>query len=207
MIRLRSYGWAGALAVVGLLACVGDGTEPVAPAGSGSSDQVQAATPVTLAARAVPGVSALGPLVHPSAPQLFWCRGGNASETGTKVIGPAGGTVTFGPHSLIIPPGALESSTRITAATHHGDTLAVTFGPSGLVFAKPATLALSYKHCTMQPGDSLSIVLVTDQMTEVVQMVPSHDRRSNQAVEGLIQHFSVYAASESRTGIPPTQVP
>jgi hypothetical protein len=108
---------------------------------------------------------------------------------------------------LIIPAGALKSPTRITAATLPGDTLAVTFGPSGLQFAKPATLALSYKHCTMQPSDSLSIVLVSDQMTEVIQMVPSNDRRTNQAVEGLIQHFSVYAASESRTATPPTPIP
>lgn len=97
-----------------------------------------------------------------------------------------------------MPSGALSAPTHITAATLHGDTLAVTFGPSGLQFNKPATLVLSYKHCTVQPTDTLTIVLVNNQMTELVQMVPSQDKKVKQAVEGLIQHFSVYAASESR---------
>jgi hypothetical protein len=141
----------------------------------------------------------------PALPQLFSCTGGNGPTTGAQVIGPAGGTVAFGPHSLIIPAGALSVPTQITAATLHGDTLAVTFGPSGLQFKQPATLVLSYQHCTVQPTDTLSIVLVNNQMTEMIQMVPSQDNKQNQVVEGLIQHFSVYAASESRTTTPPKQ--
>jgi hypothetical protein len=148
-------------------------------------------------------VGARGFAAHPAPPPLFSCSGGRGTVAGAKVIGPAGGTVAFGPHSLIIPAGALSAPTPITAATLHGDTLAVTFGPSGLQFKQPATLVLSYKHCTVQPSDTLSIVLVTNQMTEMIQMVPSKDRKLKQAVEGQIQHFSVYAASESRTPTPP----
>jgi hypothetical protein len=207
MIRIRSYGWTAALAVVGLLACVGEGNQPLAPTGGGSGVPSRAsyAAPfsdrVVPADRAAPMLGARG-FAAPAPPELFSCNGGGPA-TGAKVIGPAGGTVAFGPHSLIIPAGALSVPTPITAATLHGDTLAVTFGPSGLQFKQPATLVLSYKHCTVQPADTLSVVLVNDQMTEVIQMVPSQDKKLKQAVEGLIQHFSVYAASESRTATPP----
>ena len=208
MMRIRSYGWTAVLAVVGLLACVGDGGQPLAPAVGGSSVQTQSTSPMPFlnhaapADRAVPMVGAHG-FAAPAAPPLFSCKGGNGSATGEQVIGPAGGTVAFGPHSLIIPAGALSAPTSITAATLHGDTLAVTFGPSGLQFKQPATLVLSYKHCTVQPADTLSIVLVNNKMTEMIQMVPSNDKKTKQAVEGLIQHFSVYAASESRSTTPP----
>lgn len=208
MMRYRSYRWTAMLAVMALLACVGEGSHPLAPAVGGSSADAQSSAPAPFLAhavpmnRAVPMVGAHG-LTTPAPPPLFSCKGGNGPATGSQVIGPTGGTVAFGPHSLIIPAGALSSQTTITAATSHGDTLAVTFGPAGLHFKQPATLVLSYKHCTVQPADTLSIVLVNNKMTEMIQMVPSADKKSKQAVEGLIQHFSVYAASESRSTTPP----
>jgi hypothetical protein len=201
MIRIRLYGWMAALATVGLLACVGDGGQPLAPTALGSSTRAQSGSSAAFADRATPLVGARGKVAvtPPPPPPLFTCKGGRPQGSGARLIGPAGGTVAFGPHSLIIPAGALSVPTPITAATLHGDTLAVTFGPSGLQFKQPATLVLSYKNCSVQPGDTLSIVLVNNQMTELVQMVPSHDKKLKQAVEGKIQHFSVYAASESRT--------
>jgi hypothetical protein len=208
MIRIRSYGWTAALAVVGLLACAGDGGQPLAPAANGSSGQTQSSSPMPFLDHAAP-VDRAAPMLgaHGFAasapPPLFTCAGGSGPVTGAQVIGPAGGTVVFGPHSLIIPAGALSAPTPITAATLHGDTLAVTFGPSGLHFKQPATLVLSYRQCTVQPADTLSIVLVNNKMTEMIQMVPSQDKKSKQSVQGLIEHFSVYAASESRTTPPP----
>jgi hypothetical protein len=201
MTRIRLYGWMATLGVVGLLACVGDGGQPLAPTVGGSNTRAQSGSAAAFADRAMPMVGALGNVAAPPppAPSLFSCKGGKNPVTGAKVIGPAGGTVTFGPHSLIVPAGALSVPTPITAATLHGDTLAVTFGPSGLQFKQPATLVLSYKHCTVQPADTLSIVLVNNKMTQLIQMVPSHDKKLKQAVEGPIQHFSVYAASESRS--------
>lgn len=204
MARIRLYGWTATLAVVGLIACVGEGGQPLAPTVGGSSVRTQAGSAAPFADRALPVAGALGkvgapPLPPPPPPPLFSCKGGKEYVSGAKVIGPAGGTVVFGPHSLIVPAGALSTPTPITAATLHGDTLAVTFGPSGLQFKQPATLVLSYQHCTVKPTDTLSIVLVNNQMTEMIQMVPSRDKKLKQAVEGLIQHFSVYAASESRT--------
>lgn len=208
MIRIRLYGWTAALSVVGLLACAGDGGQPVAPAVGGPTVQTQSSSPAPFlnhaapADRAVPMIGAHGFATSP--PPLFSCAGGNGpAAIGAQWIGPAGGTVAFGPHSLIVPEGALKFPTWISAAALHGDTLAVTFGPSGLQFKKPATLVLSYKQCAAQPADALSIVLVNNKMTELIQMVPSNDKTQNQTVEGQIQHFSVYAASESRTTTPP----
>ncbi len=198
MTRIRSFGWTATLTVVGLLACVGDGGQPLAPAVGGSSGRTPASSAAPLAHLSAPMID-VGRVATALPPPLFSCKGGQNPVTGAKVIGPAGGTVTFGPHSLIIPAGALSAPAPITAATLHGDTLAVTFGPSGLQFKQPATLVLSYKHCTVQPADTLSIVLVNNKMTEMIQMVPSKDKKLKQSVEGLIQHFSVYAASESRT--------
>jgi hypothetical protein len=199
MTRIRSYGWMAALAVVGLLACVGEGGQPLAPMQGGSNIQAKASSAVPFADLASPLAGALGKGPPAPPPPLFSCKGGKDQSTGAKVIGPAGGTVAFGPHSLIVPAGALSVPTAITAATLHGDTLAVTFGPSGLHFNQPATLVLSYKHCNVTPTDTLNIVLVNNQMTELLQMVPSKDKKLKQAVEGLIEHFSVYAASESRS--------
>jgi hypothetical protein len=129
----------------------------------------------------------------------FVCGDNRGPYSGAAVIGPAGGTVVFGPHSLIVPAGALPANTPITAGTLHGDTLAVTFGPAGLHFAQPATLVLSYSRCSAGPANPLSIVFANDSMTQMMALIPSQDDSVKLVLRAPINHFSVYAASESRS--------
>jgi hypothetical protein len=202
MTRSRSYGWTAALAIVGLLACVGDGGQPLAPTQGGVNGNValnQSPLPNSGAHDNLAPGGGWPTLAGSDTLTYFTCTDTHGPYSGSAVVGPAGGTVVFGPHSLIVPAGALPANTSITAATLHGDTLAVTFGPSGLHFNHPATLVLSYSRCQVGPAGPLSIVFANDQMTQMIALVPSQDSASKQVVEGPIYHFSVYAASESRS--------
>jgi len=62
-------------------------------------------------------------------------------------IGPAGGTINFGKHQLVIPAGALSTTVTITAEAMAEEGNAVRFSPAGLQFAVPAPLHLSYSNC------------------------------------------------------------
>src|SRR5260370_13079725 len=70
----------------------------------------------------------------------------------TKTIGSLGGWISAGPHTLVIPPGALSASTSITmtAPTDLGVN-AVKFAPAGLRFSTPSSLTMSYPNCTLPP--------------------------------------------------------
>src|SRR5574341_205468 len=69
--------------------------------------------------------------------------------TTTQTVGPEGGTIVVGPHSLVIPKNALEGSVSITAEAPSSNVRAVRFYPSGLEFEKPATLTMSYQGCNL----------------------------------------------------------
>src|SRR5919202_4893107 len=53
----------------------------------------------------------------------------------TQTVGPAGGVIKVGPHSLVIPAGALDRTVAITASTKPSDHVQVDFQPEGLRFA------------------------------------------------------------------------
>jgi len=68
----------------------------------------------------------------------------------TKTIGPLGGTISAGPHTLIIPPGAVLNPTTITMTAPTGlGVNAVKFQPEGLRFVTPASLTMSYSNCSL----------------------------------------------------------
>jgi hypothetical protein len=130
------------------------------------------------------------------APQYFVCQGNGGPYSGSAEIGALGGQVTFGPHTLIVPPLALLTPTTITAKTLPGDTIAVAFQPKGLTFLLPASLELSYAQCQNQPDKSLSVVYVSDDLQWLLQLITSIDLTGQKEVTGSITHFSVYAAAE-----------
>lgn len=129
-------------------------------------------------------------------PQYFVCQGNGGPYSGSAVIGALGGQVTFGPHTLIVPPLALLKPTTITARTLPGDTIAVALQPQGLTFLLPATLELSYGQCQNQPDKPLSVVYVSDDLQWLLQLINSIDLLGQKEVTGSISHFSVYAAAE-----------
>ncbi|MDQ2766451.1 MAG: hypothetical protein M3Y30_04775 [Gemmatimonadota bacterium] len=111
----------------------------------------------------------------------------------TASIGPKGGRLNVGPHQLVIPAGALHSQTQITAHAVRGNHVRVEFSPSGLQFATPATLTLSYGACAPRNKPVQVVYLLDDQ--HVTETEPSKDHRLIKSVEASIRHFSSYAVA------------
>jgi hypothetical protein len=112
----------------------------------------------------------------------------------TQTVGQGGGTIKVGPHSLYIPPGALEHPVSITATANAGSQVKVDFQPEGLKFGKRAVLTLSYAHCPTRPLNP-KVVYVTD-LLSIVELLPSANDLSNDQVTARLKHFSGYAIAD-----------
>ena len=111
----------------------------------------------------------------------------------TQTIGPLGGTLQVGPHTLSVPPGALLTPLKITAVAPSDTVNVVHFQPEGLTFGEAASLTLSYANCDLL-GLHLPkrIAYVSDSLS-VLDYLPSEDDMSAQVVTGHLRHFSGYA--------------
>jgi hypothetical protein len=114
-------------------------------------------------------------------------------QQNSATIGPNGGKLSFGPHSLVIPKGALHAKTRITAQAIRGYHARVEFQPTGLQFDVPATVTLSYAQCAVPKGAVQVVYMQSD--TTVTEREPSHDYRDQRWVSASIKHFSSYAVA------------
>lgn len=114
-------------------------------------------------------------------------------QQNSATIGPNGGKISFGRHSLVIPKGALHANTRITAKSVLGYHARAEFSPSGLQFAVPATVTLSYAQCSVPKGAVKVVYMKSD--TTVTETEPSQDFRSQRWVTASIKHFSSYAVA------------
>jgi hypothetical protein len=110
-----------------------------------------------------------------------------------KVVGPEGGTITVGSHSLFIPRGALNRKVQIAAEQVRGSTNSVRFAPEGLRFARPAEVTLSYANCVQLPLKKR--VVYTDELLKILDLLPSKDAPKSRTVTGKIDHFSRYAVA------------
>jgi hypothetical protein len=113
-----------------------------------------------------------------------------------KVVGPAGGIVTVGPHKLMIPRGALTRYEVITAEIPVALHVAVKFSPSGLRFLKPAMLLLNYRHCRPPEGSAHRVAYVND-AAEILEWPSSFDDPKQGLLFGTIDHFSKYAVASN----------
>jgi hypothetical protein len=111
----------------------------------------------------------------------------------TAVIGPQGGQIDVGNHSLTIPQNALSQDVTITAEQVAGSVSSVRLSPEGLRFAVPAELFLSYNNCATVQG--LKRVVYTDETLNILELTPSLDITASSRVRGLINHFSRYAVA------------
>jgi hypothetical protein len=111
-----------------------------------------------------------------------------------STIGPRGGTISAGKHSLVIPAGALTRSVFISITMNRDTTANVSLQPEGLQFApgKPATLTLDYKHCSIV--NPVQVAYTTEQL-QIIQLLPSIDNKSRKNVSTSLQHFSRYAVA------------
>ena len=117
------------------------------------------------------------------------------SSSSSASIGPAGGILRVGPHSLIVPQGALASTVTITADAPKGDYIQVHFEPEGLRFSKPTALTLSYAQCGLVNGLLLKVVYVDDNRN-ILETLLSVPNLLGQTVTGKVSHFSNYALAE-----------
>ena len=116
-----------------------------------------------------------------------------------RVIGPAGGTLSFGRSSLTIPAGALSSNVTISATITLGSSVTVEFAPHGLQFAKAATMVVNYTGCTA-PSNTALDVYYTDVFGGIMQSMPTASNPAQQSVTALTDHFSGYTVAWGRTG-------
>jgi hypothetical protein len=107
-----------------------------------------------------------------------------------EVVGPDGGTLHIGPHSLVVPKGALDHEVLLVGSAPTSAKVEVDFGPHGLRFGSSALLTLSYDHC-MRP-DNFSYRIVYVDGNTVLEFRPSKDDKSVKSVAAPIDHFSGY---------------
>jgi len=94
-----------------------------------------------------PNTSLIGWLLGPTG--LLKCSN-LPYDSSTVTIGPLGGSLSAGPHTLVIPPGAVLRPTAITMTAPTGQGVnAVKFKPVGLQFLTPAALSMSYANCSL----------------------------------------------------------
>jgi hypothetical protein len=110
-----------------------------------------------------------------------------------KIIGPDGGDINFGEHTLRIPAGALSAATVITAEAPTSLRVTSVFSPHGTQFnaGHSPTLELSYKHCRGPLHRAARIAYVGANGT-ILEWPPSEDHPELGLVRALIAHFSNY---------------
>jgi hypothetical protein len=114
-------------------------------------------------------------------------------EVTSKTIGPDGGTIEVGKHTLRIPKGALSKKVKIKAEQMSGSTNSLRFSPEGLEFKKAATLTINYKNC--ENTDTPKAIVYTTEEFEVLEVFRSLDLFKKHEVTAPIDHFSRYAVA------------
>jgi len=150
-------------------------------------------TPTAVPAAPAPDASLIGSIL--GATGLLKCSNlPYASDTET--IGPLGGVLRAGPHSLVIPPGALAAPTTIimTAPTGLGVN-AVKFQPQGLTFITPAALTMSYANCSLLGKLLPKRIAYTDDNLNIISYLFSLDNLLSKNVTGKVNHFSDYVVA------------
>ena len=182
------------------------GEMPLATQGGGDTPAVGGSTPSTPptdsgavtppdTGTATPPDSTVTPADSGTTPDkstLLLCQVQEYAVT-TAVIGPAGGQINVGNHSLTIPANALSQDVTITAEQVDGSVSSVRLSPEGLQFALPAELFLSYNNCANV--QRLKRVVYTDETLNILELTPSLDITTSSRVRGLINHFSRYAVA------------
>ena len=125
---------------------------------------------------------------------LLSCSPLPGSKTSTR-IGSGGGTLSFGPHRLVVPAGALSRPVTITAEEISDRVNSVRFSPEGLRFNKNTQLTLSYANCSGAGMLLPKLIAYTDDLLAILELLPSVDLPAQKKVTGQLKHFSRYAVA------------
>jgi hypothetical protein len=110
-----------------------------------------------------------------------------------QTIGPNGGVLKVGTHSLVIPKGALSQKVAITAEQIPGYTNSVRFSPEGLRFQQPAALTMNYQNCALVLLQKK--IVYTSEKLKILEVLTSLDLFKSKTVTAPIDHFSRYAVA------------
>lgn len=114
----------------------------------------------------------------------------------TKTIGPMGGSISAGPHTLSVPPGALDAPTEITMTAPTGRGVnSVRFQPEGLRFDRAAALTMSYANCSLLGRLLPKRIAYTDERLNILYYLLSLDNIFAKRVTGKVDHFSDYVVA------------
>jgi hypothetical protein len=112
-----------------------------------------------------------------------------------KIVGPDGGDINVGPHTLRVPRGALPWNAVITVEAPTGLEVGIELSPKGVGFAEKLVLEIDYDHCTVSDTlPPLRGVWVSDSGA-VLEFPPSLDDRQNRRLSVELDHFSKYAVA------------
>jgi hypothetical protein len=117
--------------------------------------------------------------------------------TASKKIGPFGGTLRVGPHTLTVPAGALWVDTWITATAPKGKYAEVQFEPHGLKFKRDVTLSISYAQCGLLSWSKPPVIVYTDDNRTILEILESVLNPRTETITGKTDHFSSYILAES----------
>jgi len=141
-----------------------------------------------------PQADLIGSLLRPVG--LLKCSALPAASD-TETIGASGGMLTAGPHTLVIPAGALQQPTKITMSirTDRGDVNAVHFEPEGLQFERSAVLTMSYANCDLLGRLLPKRIAYTTDALDIITYLVSFDNLFGKRVTGKLDHFSDYVVA------------
>jgi hypothetical protein len=177
-----------AFALVAGLSCTSDTTAPLAP-----STEQQAAPSFGLIGDLTDGLTTTVVGTLGSVTDLLLCAPQPYDIT-KQTIGPNGGVLSVGTHTLVVPKGALTKNVAITAEQVKGNTNSIRFSPEGLRFQKPAVLTLSYDNCALVLLQKK--IVYTDERLKVIEVLKaSLDLFKKKSVSAPIDHFSRYAVA------------
>lgn len=114
-----------------------------------------------------------------------------------KLIGPRGGTLQIGPHTLVVPAGALSAPTWIRGQAPTDSVNSVRFFPEGLTFnpKNPARLTLDYSNCSLLRNLLPKRIVYTTERLRVLELLASIDDLLRRKVSANLEHFSRYAVA------------
>jgi hypothetical protein len=114
---------------------------------------------------------------------------------GAKTIGYEGGTINVGPHSFVVPRGALSRPVTITATIEPEQVNHIQFKPEGLQFKKSASLTMSYANCDILSSLLPKHIAHVDENLNILGLLLSVDNLLARKVTGKVDHFSDYAVA------------
>jgi hypothetical protein len=122
--------------------------------------------------------------------------------TTSKVIGPAGGSVSVAGFEIIVPPNAVTSPTVFSITlpwdAKKWDRVIADFGPSGMQFDVPVTITLPYQGTSSEDAALPPHVLWNNGLDWVA--LPSW-LTSDGRIQTQTNHFSEYGTEDPGRGI------